>query len=288
MSFIKKHGSVNSERLGHYGGLSLDLQTNQESYIIEIDKPDYVEGIQIMIHSPAQEPLLESCLLIKPHMYATISLKQRQIWSLPTSDEQSSCIDTEQDGFVNPLKHFAYYSLTACKLECHISYLRQICSDYKNYIDEDKCVKAAYTYAINLPTDFPCNCKRECHITEYTVNLSLQPLLSDIMEERLLNMTSPLSPTQKDLLTKQKIQLFIHYDELGYTAIQQQAAYPLLSAFGEIGGMLGLCLGASLLTVIELIEVFTKLCIQSYRKRHAKNEKQMEEGTVNGTVDSLL
>ena len=52
--------------------------------------------------------------------------------------------------------------------------------------------------------------------------------------------------------------------------------------------MLGLCLGASLLTVIELIEVFTKLCIQSYRKRHAKNEKQMEEGTVNGTVDSLL
>ena len=46
----------------------------------------------------------------------------------------------------------------------------------------------------------------------------------------------------------------IYFDELKVTRVEQKEAFGLLSLLGEIGGFLGLLLGASVLTVCELID----------------------------------
>ncbi len=46
----------------------------------------------------------------------------------------------------------------------------------------------------------------------------------------------------------------IFYEELTYESIQQQPAFVIGSLIGEIGGFLGLLLGASVLTVCELLD----------------------------------
>ena len=44
-----------------------------------------------------------------------------------------------------------------------------------------------------------------------------------------------------------------------HTVISQSVAYPGTSLLGEVGGLLGLCMGMSLLTLVELIDLFLLL-----------------------------
>ena len=46
----------------------------------------------------------------------------------------------------------------------------------------------------------------------------------------------------------------VFYPELSYTKIEQQKAFSFISLLSEVGGFLGLLLGASVLTVCELVD----------------------------------
>ncbi len=46
----------------------------------------------------------------------------------------------------------------------------------------------------------------------------------------------------------------IFYESLAYNHMEQQVAFAFLSLLSEIGGFLGLLLGASLLTLCELLD----------------------------------
>ncbi len=55
--------------------------------------------------------------------------------------------------------------------------------------------------------------------------------------------------------------MHIFYEELSYEKIQQLRAFELVSLVSEVGGFLGLLLGASVLTVCELLDyVFLQVC----------------------------
>ena len=58
------------------------------------------------------------------------------------------------------------------------------------------------------------------------------------------------------------IHLDIFYQELSYEEIEQNIAFEFLSLLSEIGGFLGLLLGASILTVCELIDYLTLALIR--------------------------
>ena len=65
----------------------------------------------------------------------------------------------------------------------------------------------------------------------------------------------------------------IFYEELSYEEIEQNVAFEFLSLLSEIGGFLGLLLGASVLTVFELVDFVALATINQF-----KSKKQM---TVN-------
>ena len=50
------------------------------------------------------------------------------------------------------------------------------------------------------------------------------------------------------------MQVDIFYQELSFEAIAQNKAFEFLSLLSEVGGFLGLLLGASILTVCELVD----------------------------------
>ena len=58
----------------------------------------------------------------------------------------------------------------------------------------------------------------------------------------------------------------IFYQELSYEEITQNIAFEFLSLLSEIGGFLGLLLGASVLTVFELIDFVTLATINKFKK----------------------
>ena len=60
------------------------------------------------------------------------------------------------------------------------------------------------------------------------------------------------------------LRLDIYYQELSYTRVTQQKSFEILSLLSEIGGFLGLLLGASILTVCELVDfLFLKACTKA-------------------------
>ena len=56
----------------------------------------------------------------------------------------------------------------------------------------------------------------------------------------------------------------IFYEELSYQRIEQNIAFGFLSLLSEIGGFLGLLLGASVLTVCELVDFITIMSLNKF------------------------
>lgn len=61
------------------------------------------------------------------------------------------------------------------------------------------------------------------------------------------------------------IKIDIFYKELSYEEVTQQIGFGVMSLFSEIGGLLGLLLGASVLTVGELIDFLILLIVRRVR-----------------------
>ena len=74
----------------------------------------------------------------------------------------------------------------------------------------------------------------------------------------------------------------VTYHDLGYTEVRQHPSYPFSSLVGEVGGTLGLCLGASLLTMAELLAFLmsecSKICKWLQSICHLKLKKGNKDG----------
>ena len=63
----------------------------------------------------------------------------------------------------------------------------------------------------------------------------------------------------------------IFYQELSYEEIEQNVAFEFLSLLSEIGGFLGLLLGASVLTVCELIDFIALIFVDKVKRTNSVN-----------------
>ncbi len=62
------------------------------------------------------------------------------------------------------------------------------------------------------------------------------------------------------------LQVDVFYPELSYEDVQQNPAFKFLSLLSEVGGFLGLLLGASVLTVVELVDYIVLNLVQKLKK----------------------
>ena len=63
----------------------------------------------------------------------------------------------------------------------------------------------------------------------------------------------------------------IFYEELSYEEIEQNVAFGFLSLLSEIGGFLGLLLGASALTVCELVDFIVLATVNKIKKKQTSD-----------------
>ena len=75
-------------------------------------------------------------------------------------------------------------------------------------------------------------------------------------------------------------QLWIFYEELRYTSIEQQEAYTWLALLSDIGGALGLVLGSCLLTVAQIFDVTLAVLCQKW----AMNRQLKRQTTTTTTA----
>ena len=65
------------------------------------------------------------------------------------------------------------------------------------------------------------------------------------------------------------MQVDLYYEALQYEIVEEQKAFVPSSLFAEVGGFLGLLLGASVMTLCELIDYLILLCSKNKENGNA-------------------
>ncbi|XP_046563424.1 acid-sensing ion channel 1A-like isoform X2 [Haliotis rubra] len=116
-----------------------------------------------------------------------------------------------------------------------------------------------------------CRCASECVFDRYTAQVSSSSFPADKWESTLLKNTRA---RDRKSMEDNYLELKVFYDRMMVTSITQQPQYTVASLFSNVGGQMGLCLGASLLTVAEIAELLVFIILFLFDKcrgRKARN-----------------
>ncbi len=118
-------------------------------------------------------------------------------------------------------------------------------------------------------------CPRECEYFEYTKSISSSTFSSDYYAGKLLSVPfvqRKYPKLSKSDLKENLISLSLYFKKLQYEEIQQLPAMTFTDFISSFGGTLGLFVGASLISLFELVEgclIVTKHLYKDLRKRNA-------------------
>ena len=106
-------------------------------------------------------------------------------------------------------------------------------------------------------------CPLECIRTEYKTSISNSQFLSEIYFDYIKNNSAFSSKYDEDELTidfiaDDIVKLNIYYESLTYTLTEESVSINLVSMFSSIGGFMGMFLGMSIMTLVELLEIIIK------------------------------
>ncbi|XP_006867972.1 PREDICTED: acid-sensing ion channel 5 [Chrysochloris asiatica] len=249
-------------------GLSLLFNVKQKEFTDDPALGFVDAGIVFVIHSPNKVPQFDGLGLSSPvgmHAWVTIcqvkTVHQEYPW-----------------GECNPnikLKNYSRYSTSGCLKECKAWHIQRQCGclpfllpgngiecDLQKFYNcvspvlDDIEAKGLCTMGSHNST-----CPVPCEETEYPATISYSTFPS---QKALKYLSKKLNQSQEHA-RKNLVHIEINYSDLNYKITQQQKAVSMSELLADVGGQLGLFCGASMITIIEIIEyIFTKfywICI---------------------------
>ena len=124
------------------------------------------------------------------------------------------------------------------------------------------------------------NCIHRCKYFRYEAKLSSLDILEPITVEIFLNSDIfDWNYTREEEIKYNVIKLNVYFPRLEYTRIKQVPAFTFDELISNVGGQLGLFLGASIITMLEIDEFFCSI-IGRCCKRNAKISQDNNEVKV--------
>ncbi|RNA24225.1 amiloride-sensitive sodium channel subunit beta, partial [Brachionus plicatilis] len=248
----KEVKALRSVKTGRIKGLSMHLNTWSFKQMFT--------GAYVYIHDQKTFPLSVEPVDIVPgeettiSIYKTISKQQPN----PFSDceyEQGKVLKTESD-LVNAFNSTSYrYSQNLCLELCFHKIMLEQCECYSHLfsmfsegricreIDDVMCCWKEF-HKFSNSNSISENCQQRCPLECETISYS-----KTVSRKKYLN-------------NQELISLVIHFDGLGYTEIQESAIMNIVDLLSNIGGIAGLFLGTSLLSFVEILEIFLEKIIK--------------------------
>ncbi|XP_013360038.1 PREDICTED: acid-sensing ion channel 3 isoform X2 [Chinchilla lanigera] len=149
------------------------------------------------------------------------------------------------------------YSLMGCRMACEARFVARKCGcrmmhmpgsapvcSPQQYKD---CAGPALDAVVRKET---CACPNPCAITRYAKELSMVRLPSRAAARYLARKFN----RSEAYIAENVLALDIFFEALNYETVDQKKAYEMSELLGDIGGQMGLFIGASLLTVLEILD----------------------------------
>ncbi|CAJ0575419.1 unnamed protein product, partial [Mesorhabditis spiculigera] len=289
-----------SSRAGPLYGLRMVLRTDQQQYLPWTE----ASGVVVVIHGQADRPFPDVFGYYAPPGTAS-SMGVRFVSTTRLPKPYGDCTtETEVSGtYFN-----GTYDTEACLRACLQENIVKTCACYDpayafSELDMASCYKrpvdtasADYTTAaINCidtftnpgsePTAFnlitQCDCPQPCQVESYSVTVSTAAWPSNSYTpsecNEATNSTQPWVQAGQDCITwynQNTLLIEIYYERMNYQVLKESPAYTFVNLISDVGGQVGLFLGMS---IISLIEMFTLLClIICYCTTHRQRKTEIE------------
>ncbi|KAF3856610.1 hypothetical protein F7725_017333 [Dissostichus mawsoni] len=276
---------------GMGNGLELMLDIQQDEYLPvwgETDETSFEAGIKVQIHTQDEPPFIDQLGFgVAPGFQTFVSCQEQRLTYLPPpwGDCKASAMDSD---------FFNTYSITACRIDCETRYLVENCNCRMVHMPGDApyctpeqykdCADPALDFLVERDNDY-CVCETPCNMTRFGKEMSFvkipskasaKYLAKKFQQDRAVHIVS-------HILFDNLLVLDIYFEALNYETIEQKKAYELAGLLGDIGGQMGLFIGASLLTILELFDylyevIKYKLC-RCVKKKH-KGRNNNDRGAV--------
>ncbi|XP_072569123.1 acid-sensing ion channel 1-like isoform X2 [Paramormyrops kingsleyae] len=266
-------------------GLEVMLDIQQDEYLPvwgETVETSFEAGIKVQIHSQDEPPFIDQLGFgVAPGFQTFVSCQEQRLVYLPPP--WGDCKTTPMNS-----DFFDTYSISACRIDCETRYLVENCNCRMVHMPGDapycspelyrECADPALDFLLERDNDY-CVCETPCNTTRYSKELSFVKIPSKASAKYLAKKFN----RSQQYIADNMLVLDIFFEALNYETIEQKKAYEVAGLLGDIGGQMGLFIGASILTILELFDylyevVKHKLCFHSQKKQEQSSDS--ERGAV--------
>ncbi|XP_069130138.1 acid-sensing ion channel 4-like [Argopecten irradians] len=249
---------------GTFGGLRVVLDIQQQQYFF----PSKLQsGITVILHEPVETPLpAMRSFLVGPGFSAEAVLTRNKRALLPSP--YSYCVEKESD--VDSLLRYPKYSNTACLTECIQNAVVALCSCRHYYIRDS--IVDNLTQLLGI-VERCRKCPEICTTYKYDWSLSYATFGSNFVNQRLLN--ASIFP-KESYLSSNYVDLTLFYNSMSEIVVEDLPVKMLNDIVGNLGGHMGLFLGASILSIVEVIE-FACMLVAKQRNGHKLDRVNIQE-----------
>ena len=257
---------------GENSGLHMIMyapQVNNPFFSYEVTSPllDRRQGISVQLHDPELYVPFQSGILLPVGFHTRISITKKTIKRLP-SPYPSGCIQGISDkDSIFPGKNTQEMCIASC---IHKTLYRKCSGVFPeitvffnpglarnvSFNDTMKCLARA----AQSPDTSKCKCNPHCFDETYSYTTSRNPWPSRLQLSTLSKLVNKLEGVRNRSLTLQDLRERLFKVSISYATFKELAheeapVYDVSSIAGDIGGQMGLCLGASLISLVEIISL---------------------------------
>ncbi|XP_074652905.1 acid-sensing ion channel 2-like [Tubulanus polymorphus] len=198
-------------------------------------------GIKVLVHDQNEVPLVrEFGFAVQPGVEALAALSSQRLNFLPAPYEGGHCKNMSDPNVKNPLKYFPTYSHSSCQRECRLVAL------FKT-----------------------CNCSLYVNDSKYQVQVTTAMVPSNLAAELLRNVINQSTTSMRENF----LEMRVYYKQLVYDHIRQQPEYSWQQLIADVGGQLGFCIGASILSLYEIVEFLAMFLLKLWTSLRSKTRR---------------
>ncbi|XP_071837717.1 acid-sensing ion channel 2-like isoform X2 [Apostichopus japonicus] len=248
-------------KTGSKFGLHMTLYIEHSEYVGALTKDI---GVRIMTHPRDIMPNPEDVgLSLSPGFSTNMGIRQVEIKRLP--HPHGSCTNGEDKNYL--MNNRYNYSILSCQKKCFLNKMASDCNCVVNSYDDYKGIQLCNQtqrhcrqrieklyYTESLECDCPAPCRETIYNTQTTFSVWPEDryynyLSDDIFKSKKYDAYFAMNnifDARQNL-----VQAKIYFQELNYELVEQVPANTVESVLGTTGGLLGLYIGFSLITVVE-------------------------------------
>jgi hypothetical protein len=258
-------------------GLYLELFTGNPDLTPSFIKSN---GFHILINNHTIKPMIDEMINVAPGLDTTINVNRIFTKKLPyphnyclsnlntldafDSDVYRSIIKMKRTYRQKDCIDLCFQAFVINKCECYLTNLDRLngtisCLNITNM----ECVNDAWRMFLASDVNKICSplCPQECDSMNFKLSVSSLQFPNKLygktlMSNKIISSKFSNGALHHNDLKQSVLSLKIFYNDLTYTLISQQPKMQLFDLISNIGGLLGLFLGVSFLTLAEVLEAF--------------------------------